>query len=396
VKREAIGKRGAESSASGAASVIGVITLLLVFYIILIPPAAREELLGDGTNATTGGTTRTTERTLLLANPGHLEPVLEQTITHPLPDLYLTEAKEAKILATSNPLRITSNVFSSPAQTFTFNLADPTNTDNVILTFTATEFSDELRIALNGIPIYTETLTTGISTPIQLRKDILQTSNTLTFTVSRPGLAFWRTNKYALTNIQIIGDITDTKRQESLNTFAIEQTEYGNVGRAHLDFIPICEQKNTGTLTITLNGKLVFSAIPACESQNRIDLDKADLLPGKNTALFKAAQGTYRVEQIRIQTIPKQPDRLLQFFTIDKEAADAITAGRHVILDIEFVDDGTLKRATTNVNGRLDSIDQRDARFVRDITTIARIGNNYIDLVPRTSLDIVKLEVRLE
>ncbi len=391
-----IGTRGAETvNGGGAAATIGILALLFVFYIILIPPAERDALL-QSDNTTSGNTGTPTIRALLLANPGHLEPVTEQTTTHPLPDLYLAESTEARVLAQSNTLRTTSTIFTRTPQTFTFNLADPANTNEVVLTFTPTSYSGELQITLNGIPIYTEELTTSITTPIQLRKDILQASNTLTFTVSKPGLAFWRSNTYTLTNIQIIGDLTDTKKQESLNTFALDQSEYNTIGRAHLDFIPICTQSDAGVLTITLNSKRVFDAIPACESQNRLDLDVSDVVPGKNTLLFKTATGNYRIEQIRVQLTPKQPDRVLQFFTIDDQTLNAIANGRHVILNIEFVDDGTNKRATTNVNGKLDAIDQRDARFIRDITPIVRLGNNYIDLIPRSSLDVVKLEVRLE
>jgi hypothetical protein len=48
------------------------------------------------------------------------------------------------------------------------------------------------------------------------------------------------------------------------------------------------------------------------------------------------------------------------------------------------------------VNGKLDVIDQRDSRFARDISSVVREGNNYIEIQPLAELDVVRLEVRAE
>jgi len=63
---------------------------------------------------------------------------------------------------------------------------------------------------------------------------------------------------------------------------------------------------------------------------------------------------------------------------------------------VTFVDDKKSHRAITNINGVLDAIDQKEAVFERDISRIVRGGNNYLQITPRTSLEILELEIRVE
>lgn len=63
---------------------------------------------------------------------------------------------------------------------------------------------------------------------------------------------------------------------------------------------------------------------------------------------------------------------------------------------MEFVDDGEKKQAQLNVNGKFDAINQIDPEYEKDITTLVREGNNYVEIKPFTELNIVKLTIKAE
>ncbi|MFH1054184.1 MAG: hypothetical protein V1740_07230 [Candidatus Woesearchaeota archaeon] len=67
-----------------------------------------------------------------------------------------------------------------------------------------------------------------------------------------------------------------------------------------------------------------------------------------------------------------------------------------VTLYIEFVDDGLLKKADINVNGHLANINQNRPYYERDISAWVRADNNYIELYPLTTLNIVNMEAIIE
>ena len=63
---------------------------------------------------------------------------------------------------------------------------------------------------------------------------------------------------------------------------------------------------------------------------------------------------------------------------------------------ITFVDDKEEKRAELNVNGKRDFLDQKAPVYERDLISFVVEGNNYLELVPKSTLNIAKLEVVLE
>ena len=89
--------------------------------------------------------------------------------------------------------------------------------------------------------------------------------------------------------------------------------------------------------------------------------------------------------------------KYLDYFNIDEDLYDKVLAkDAHIILVMEFVDDRKVKEAEINVNGVKDTIDQRDPDYEKDLSKIIREGNNYIEITPKTELDITKLEIRIE
>lgn len=374
---------------SPAAALIGIITLIFIFYILFLPPEERRALL-EGDNVTAG---EEEENVLLSTTIGRLAFVSRNQFDHPLPNIYLAETRNAQVLAQENPFTIKKGWFSEERKTIVFGI-NVQNTENVILSLQATERRGVLNIMLNGVKIFEAQVQSQNPPPITLSKTLLRDTNTIELYVTGGFLA---SKRYSLSDVKIVGDITDPTKQIAINTFSISDAEIDNFESGYLNFYPICEQQEIGQLIIELNDKIISSAVPACESLNRQEIYEEDLRDGKNTLTFKITKGNYRIEQVRIRTMVKPVKAFVDFFDVKSSLYnDVLDKSKKIILTIEFVDDGRAKRAETNVNGKLDVIDQKGPTFTRDISAVVREGNNYLEIRPLTELDIVKLEVRVE
>jgi hypothetical protein len=193
----------------------------------------------------------------------------------------------------------------------------------------------------------------------------------------------------------VVGDITDVKSQESLNTFTVNNEEMYNFESSYLRFWPVCDPTDTGRLDIILNSKMIYSAVPDCNSINTQDVYSTDLNAGKNTIVFKTSRGSYRVEQIKIRNRMKPVKTFLEYFEINKSEYDAIrTNKKDAMIIIEFVDDRETKKADVNVNGHLTRIDQTKYDYEKEISAWIDEGKrNYIEITPKTTLNIVELKV---
>ena len=390
-------KRGASApSGAAAGSVIGIITLLLVFYIIFIPPADRRELL-YGDNSSTNDHVNSSNKVLLLANIGHLDYQSETTFDHSVPNVYLVETKNAQVIEKFSPFIVSKGWFVDESRVVTFTVAQPELASNIRLIMDAVTRKGVLTVALNGRVIY-EGRPDAVNVPaIELKREQLRADNTLEFTVSGVGAAFWRVNEYEITNAQVIADVTDEAKQESANVITIEPTEGRNMQRATLTFFPICTQGDVGALEVQLNGRQISRSVPDCETVNRIELDAKDLSVGRNTVYFKITEGAYRVEQIKLRTELKEGASFIDYFDLNSTAYDDVKDGRKkLLLRIEMVDDKEDKRAELNINGKRDFIDQKGPTYERDLLNFVVEGNNYVELVPKSDLNIVKLEVKFE
>ncbi|MEK6849232.1 MAG: hypothetical protein AABY01_01530 [Nanoarchaeota archaeon] len=382
-------------SGGAAASVIGIIAILLIFYILFLPPENRRELLfGDDNKSSIDGDD-TDGRTLLLANIGKLDYQSETSFDHTIPNVYLVETKNAQVLDSFNPFIVRNGWFVNEPKTVLFTVPQPDLTSNIKLVLDASVRTGILNVALNDKVVYEARPTSVNVNPIDLRD--VQRSNTLTFSTSGVGLAFWRVNEYDLSNVQIIGDTTDIEKQESANVITLEPTEARNVEKASLTFFPICTQQDVGALTVLVNNAQVSQSTPDCQSVNRIELDPTLLSAGRNTVLFKISKGNYRIEQIKVKTELKEAPSYIDYFQLNEtQFDDVIDKDKKLTLKITFVDDKEQKRAEININGKRDFIDQKTPTYERDLISFAVEDNNYLELIPKTTLNIAKLEVVLE
>jgi len=378
-----------------AAVLVALIAGLIVLYIIFLPSVEREELLEGEVKKSQS--VREEESVLLKEFPGRLD-IIKDIEDKTIPNIFLFETTNAKELERINPFIVRNGWFDKKSKSVNFRLDDLENMDNVILSFAAKKHKGTLIIKLNDETIFENEILSETVEPIRLKKNLLKSDNTLEFSASSVGIKFWSTNEYSLENIRIVGDITDRSRQEALNAFNLDGEEFFNIEKATLKFIPYCKGvADVGALDITLNGRNIFSAVPVCEDPYKQLVPTGIFNTGENRIIFKTNRGSYSVEQIRLEFETKEAKTKVFFFEINETLFNKIKNNNlDVTLTIEFVSDEENKRADLNINDQLSSIDQNKKIFTKNIKDRIEEGNNFIEIRPRTRLEVVEIRVQVE
>ncbi len=209
-----------------AAILVAIIAGLIILYIIFLPSAEREKIIQEKTKDTTTG--EESSDALLKVFPGTLSTSKSLENEKGIPNIFLVETTNAKELEKINPFIVRNGWFDKKTRKIDFGLEDPDNTDNVVLSFTTKKRSGILAIKMNDLIIFENEITSDIIDPVKLSKKLLQKENSLEFSVSSVGAKFWATNEYSLENVGIIGDITDTSKQQSSNIFTITKAEFSS------------------------------------------------------------------------------------------------------------------------------------------------------------------------
>jgi hypothetical protein len=382
-----------------AAILVALIAGMIILYIVFLPAAERAAILDNKTvTGSTNSGTSSAGKVLLREFPGYVSSSRSLDTEKRIPNVFLIETTNAKELKRINPFIIRNSWLDKKFNSFTFSIDDPKNTDNVVLTFTTTKRQGVLAITLNNNVIMESELVTAIIEPISLDKGLLKDMNTLEFSVSSVSSKFWATNQYNFENVKIIGDITDTSRQESANIFTLSDAEYSNIDSATLNFIPLCNGvTDIGVLDIFVNNRKLFSSVPICDNFYRQDVPKSLLNQGQNNILFKTNKGSYSVEQIRVTHDFKDSRVKAYFFEITKEEYDDVRrSGNEVELSIKFSDSESRKTAKLDINGRIENLDTIKGTFSKNINSKVNEGNNFIRLDALNDLEVVELKVELK
>ena len=79
----------------------------------------------------------------------------------------------------------------------------------MVLSFSTPKHEGRLTITLNGVIIHENEVNTASPSPITLPKDLLKQNNNLVFSVSGPGIEFWKSNEFIIDDMKITADVTD-------------------------------------------------------------------------------------------------------------------------------------------------------------------------------------------
>jgi len=377
-----------------AAILVAIIAGLIILYIVFLPSAEREKLIEKKAAKTTA---EEKSNVLLKVFPGDLSTSKGLEDEKSIPNIFLVETTNAKELEMINPFIARNGWFDKKIKKIDFELEDPDNTDNVVVSFIAKKRKGILMIKLNNAVIFENELASDAIEPVKLDKKLLGKTNSLEFSVSSVGYKLWTTNEYSFENAKIIGDITDTSKQESTNIFTLSDSEFSSMDKATLRFIPYCGNVNDlGTLDIFINNKKLFSSVPVCDNAYKQSIPKSALNEGENNVVFKTKKGSYGIEQIKIALEFKEPTVKTYFFEIDADTFKQIRAGnKDVELAITFVDDKKQKMAKLDVNGHIETVETDKATFTKNINNKVSEGNNFLRLEPLEDMEIIELKVEL-
>ncbi|PIN73413.1 hypothetical protein COV20_04255 [Candidatus Woesearchaeota archaeon CG10_big_fil_rev_8_21_14_0_10_45_16] len=395
-------KRGQQGAAAGAAVLLLIIAGLMVLFIILLPPQERAELLDQNyTSGTSSGTRSSTVdksvEVLLETSPGRIDYLAQREIEHPLPVVNIFTTTESKILAEKSVVSVKRAVFTDQTSEFRFPVADLPNTDDVLLSFNVESLVGELFVTLNGQELFRGSATGGAVEPIRVPKNMLTEDNTVVFSVSSPGLAFWRTNEAILQNVKVVGDVQNLDAQVSRNVFLVSETEKDNLEKVTLKFQPDCQYGQVGLLTVTVNGNEIYKAIPDCGLETvPIEFSSEIVNKGENRITFRAESGTYLLSHVVAESKLREVDFPTFYFEISHEDyLDVTSDRRRVRLRLDFVDVTADKEADVLVNGHINQFDTKEVSYTMDISDDIVRGNNAIKIKPKRTMEVRELKIEL-
>ncbi|MCK4669709.1 MAG: hypothetical protein KAT43_00790 [Nanoarchaeota archaeon] len=389
---------------SGAAALVALIAVVIILYILLVPPEHRTELLeGDvgpsgfqpSTPTIPGGDNI---YVLLSKSPGRLDTLTATQNRIYLPAAFLSSEIKSKQLARASSIYTERSLFSSEPDIFHFVLADPENTDNILLSFNAKKHSGRLLIFMNSKQIFNNELSQPTNPPVEIPKHLLQKENVIEFRASSPGWRFWGTNSYLLETIQITGDVRDVSKLASVNKFVVTTDDLLNAREVTLKYLPECRPADVGPLEILINGQVLSQAIPLCGTPVMVNFLPAKLRTGENELTFKTAMGNYIIDNIQITEKFKEPVAPTYYFDIEEDDLDRIQLEDDVygVLTLEFVSP-EFKNLDVYINGRTIHIGEKGQSYTHDIDDYLRKGTNAIKLVPRSKgIDLTSLEISIE
>ena len=308
-------------SGSNAGIVLVVITVLIIIYIMFLPPADREDLLSGGTgtggHGTTsgGGTVGVAPKTgiILQENPGKIYAQKEDGDEFEMSSFTISTSTLGDVIKSKTSLFIKSSAFEEKPETIDFSI-NPDLSDNLILSFNVDEGLGRLTVTLNGKTVYVGEIEQGNSPPIYLDKDDLDTSNTLRFSVSGPGVAFWRSNEYVLRDIKITGDITDTKGSYASQTINLDAKDLQNLKSARLRYLAECKEEEVRGFDVRINGYKLFSGIPDCAVYSYLSINPEQLLDGRNEFEFELETGRVLIDRLQLEVKYDSPDYPTYYF----------------------------------------------------------------------------------
>lgn len=387
-------QRNAQSGAN-TATLLAIIAALILLYILFLPQADREKLLGDGTQTPAPGA-RAAPQThiLLLEKPGTLFKAEQKDIEHRIDSFNIFTRTEDKVIKSIDSISITSSKSGSSSRKFFFNIEDPENTKNAILSFDAAERSGRLTIILNKETLLNE----EVKGQRILTLENLEATNEIEFATQEvPSWQFWVKNFYDIKNVKILATITDVANRDATKIFFVSDKEAGNIESASLTYFIDCATTDIGKLSVYLNGFKLSSGIPDCGTLSKHTINPANIEAGNNEVKLITEKGTYLIDRVFVKTKLKEAIKPIYYFEINQTTKREIAnKTKEAVLKIKFVDDKEEKLGIVNVNGHRISFDTRTRpEYTKDISSNIEEGNNYIQIEPQVTLNIVEIRVEL-
>ncbi|MFC1768178.1 hypothetical protein ACFLZX_00300 [Nanoarchaeota archaeon] len=388
-------KRG--QGAINASILVAIMFGLILLYILAIPEEDRDTILENGDNGKPSSSRSDENITVLEESVGTIEDRDLDEVEHDIPSFTLFRTTGAKVLKKTNPYQVRNGIFDYRSKEVRFTIDDTQLTENVLLSFSVGKAQGILMIKLNGDVIFEGELEVSTPPPVTLAGEDLERDNVLEFSVSGVGWKFWTTNQYQFDGLLITAEIADVARESSKAVFFVSQEEIDYIESASFRFNPDCQPSDVGVLQVVLNRRQLFSGIPDCGALNKIEFSPGLIDRGENTLEFTTTEGTYLIDSVMVKTELAEEVYPIYYFEVNETLFEEVdNRTREAYIRLRFVDDDEVKRLDLNINDHLTNVDQDEPDYERRITTWIEEGNNYVEIRPKTRLNIVDLKVVLE
>lgn len=316
-------KANSPENSSNAAFLILIIAVIIVFYILFLSPEDRATLLDtEGIPGTptqiSGGYSHLVGTTPFSQKIGHIDYVRESTIQHELSSFRIFTQTDANVITDVSSLYVKNSAFEKKGVEVPFSV-DEDATDNVMMTFNVYRSSGGLRIYLNGETLFEGELKEGTPPPISIPNNLLKKNNILYFSATSPGFAFWTMHQYELTNVRLTGDITDSSNNFNVQKIYIGQSEFDHMKKATIEFYPDCSVRESGRLTVSINGETVYYGTPDCGVKNYFEIGKPALIQGENKLEFISDGGSYIIDMLELDVELEDPEYPMYYFEMDED-----------------------------------------------------------------------------
>ncbi len=371
----------------GTAAFVALLTLLIILWILFLPPGERDKILNNDTSSEAAA-----ERSNLLLEefPKTLFVEKQSEFVHTVNTVNLYVVDEDQVLKRRDAILVEGKTDSFR---IAFHIDEPKNVLNAKLAYTVESHSGVLEILLNDQVIFSGEVTRVAPDPISL--DNLEEDNILEFRVSEPGWQFWKVSSYQLRDVRIIASVRNQNNREASTQFSITYTPE-NVAKSDLRYIPNCDQASVGSLTISINDRVITSKVPECGIPDTVDIDPKILVKGTNIISFSSETGAISIDNIRVHSEVDQPTFPIYYFELNQSNFRKVENNqKNVRLTMKFAGDKT-KRGTININNRKLSFNQDTNAYSKDISQYVIEDNNFIQIIPEQTLDVLEMRVRLE
>jgi hypothetical protein len=387
-------------SGGNAAIVLIVITAVIVLYILFLPPADREALLNNASqysNTSTGA-----GQVLLKESPGRMIYISNDQNDYDFPSFTVTTKVSGEIISSRSSLYVKNSAFEKKTETMQFTL-NPALTDNVLLSFNIEKMSGALHVELNGETILDSEFQEGNSPPIILPRENLKDSNTLTFSVSSPGIAFWTYHEYRISNLKITGDVMDRSKSDNTQTLTLTESDLSNLKSAQLRYAPVCSVNGASTLEVFFNGVSIFRGLPDCGMYNYAPISTQMLHAGMNEIKFSVDKGSIMIDNLRLSNKYETDNNPIYYFEMEDGNFTnpndpdnyQLISGRDAYVDLVFPNTEP-KRFDVYINGKRIGFSTALRAETRQIDNYLRPGTNSVEIKPLTDVTITEIKIRLK
>src|SRR3989338_2774548 len=129
--RERLSSSHSGQGGLNAAILVAIIAGLIILYIVFLPASERENLVEQKEDKTAAGDEN--PNVLLRVSPGALSTSQGLESEKKIPNIFLVETTNAKELESINPFIIRNGFFDKRTKMIDFGIAEPENTDNVVV-----------------------------------------------------------------------------------------------------------------------------------------------------------------------------------------------------------------------------------------------------------------------